>query len=89
MPSKICSSATAAHGGVQVLCSVPDVPVALAEAARVLRSGGRLLYVEHVAAPPGGLPPAGAASLAPRLLRPELPCLANYATQPSFAVGLC
>lgn len=33
-----------------VLCSVPDVAVALAEVRRVLRPGGRLLFLEHVAA---------------------------------------
>lgn len=31
-----------------VLCSVPDVPAALAEARRVLRPAGRLLFFEHV-----------------------------------------
>jgi ubiquinone/menaquinone biosynthesis C-methylase UbiE len=33
-----------------VLCSVPDVGGALAEAVRVLRPGGRLLFFEHVRA---------------------------------------
>jgi SAM-dependent methyltransferase len=33
-----------------VLCSVPDVAVALAELRRILRPGGRLLFIEHVAA---------------------------------------
>ena len=33
-----------------VLCSVQDVQVALTEIFRVLRPGGRLLFVEHVAA---------------------------------------
>ncbi|WP_103020926.1 class I SAM-dependent methyltransferase [Salinibacter altiplanensis] len=33
-----------------VLCSVPDVPATLAELRRILRPGGRLLFIEHVAA---------------------------------------
>ena len=33
-----------------VLCSVPDLPRAVAIVRRVLRPGGRLLYLEHVAA---------------------------------------
>ncbi len=36
-----------------VLCTVPDLDTALAEVVRVLRVGGRLLFVEHVAAPDG------------------------------------
>lgn len=36
-----------------VLCTVPDPARALAEVRRLLRPGGRLVFIEHVAAPPG------------------------------------
>jgi ubiquinone/menaquinone biosynthesis C-methylase UbiE len=38
-----------------VLCTVPDPAKALSEAARVLRPGGQLLFVEHVRAEDPGL----------------------------------
>jgi ubiquinone/menaquinone biosynthesis C-methylase UbiE len=38
-----------------VLCSVPDVPAALAEIRRVLRPGGQLRFLEHVRADSPGL----------------------------------
>jgi len=48
-----------------VLCSVPDLDAALSDIHRVLRPGGRFLFVEHVAAPRG----TGVRRLQ-RLLRP-------------------
>jgi SAM-dependent methyltransferase len=36
-----------------VLCTVDDLDASLAEARRVLRPGGRLLFLEHVAGPEG------------------------------------
>jgi SAM-dependent methyltransferase len=38
-----------------VLCTVPDPRAALSEAARVLKPGGRLLFVEHVRSEDPGL----------------------------------
>jgi len=36
-----------------VLCSVHDVPGTLQQILRVLKPGGRFVFIEHVAAPPG------------------------------------
>lgn len=41
--------------GTLVLCSVTDVTAALREIRRVLKPGGRYLFIEHVAAPAGTL----------------------------------
>jgi len=38
-----------------VLCTVPDAAAALAEVARVLRVGGRMLFIEHVRSEDPGL----------------------------------
>src|SRR5205823_476161 len=39
--------------GTLVLCSVDDVAATLREVQRVLRPGGRFVFIEHVAAPRG------------------------------------
>jgi len=38
-----------------VLCSVPNIDYTLQAILRVLKPGGRFLFIEHVAAPPGSL----------------------------------
>ena len=39
----------------QVLCTVDDLPRVLSEVYRILESGGRFLFIEHIAAPKGTL----------------------------------
>jgi SAM-dependent methyltransferase len=55
-----------------VLCSVRCVPIVLDQARRVLCNGGRLLSIEHIAAPPGT-----ARSRAQVWLEPAWKCLAG------------
>jgi SAM-dependent methyltransferase len=49
MPDRSVDAVIATLG----LCSVPDQDAALAEVRRVLRPGGRFVFVEHVGAPRG------------------------------------
>lgn len=49
----LADASLAAVVGTVVLCSVADQSTVLAEVLRVLRPGGRYLFFEHVAAPPG------------------------------------
>ena len=54
------------------LCSVRDPSLALAEIRRVLRPGGRFLFMEHVAAPAGSR-----TARRQRTIRPLFRCLAG------------
>jgi ubiquinone/menaquinone biosynthesis C-methylase UbiE len=49
----IADGSVAAVVSSLVLCSVRDLAVSLREVQRVLRPGGRYVFLEHVAAPPG------------------------------------
>jgi ubiquinone/menaquinone biosynthesis C-methylase UbiE len=49
LPFPDCSFDTVV--GTYVHCSIPDAPAAIAEIARVLKPGGRYLFMEHVRAP--------------------------------------
>ena len=51
LPFEDCCFDTVTAAFVQ--CTIPDPATALAEIARVLRPGGRLLFLEHVRAPEG------------------------------------
>jgi SAM-dependent methyltransferase len=61
----VASRSVDAVVGTLVLCSVRDPAAALREVLRVLRPGGRFVFMEHVAARPGG-----ARRLLQRLFRP-------------------
>lgn len=60
-------------GGLQVLCSVPDVQAAVREMKRVLKPGGNLFFLEHVSA--GGSRPL--LNAAQQLLNPIQQLLAD------------
>ncbi len=49
----IADGSVAAVVSSLVLCSVRDLAASLREVERVLRPGGRYIFLEHVAAPPG------------------------------------
>jgi len=48
-----------------VLCTIPDPDAALTEAARVLKPGGRLIFIEHVRAEEPAWPAGRTASRSP------------------------
>ncbi len=58
--------------GTLVLCSVPCQKTVLAEVRRVLKPGGKYLFVEHVAATPGTWK-----ALVQRLIKPVWRCCAD------------
>ena len=67
-----------------VLCTVPNPAAALAEAARVLKPGGKLLFVEHVRSEDAGPGPlAGPPRKALALLRRRLPLQPRHGGQRS------
>jgi len=55
-----------------VLCSVPSLDDTLAELRRILKPGGRLLFIEHVAAPPNSW-----LSTLQRTIQPVWTCLGD------------
>jgi ubiquinone/menaquinone biosynthesis C-methylase UbiE len=70
-----------------VLCSVSSVPGALAEAARVLRPGGRLIFCEHTAAPWAGRPLMRAAQAAADPLQRALADGCHLTRDPAGAIA--
>lgn len=67
--------------GTLVLCSVGDQARALAEVLRVLKPGGRYVFVEHVAAAPGTRTRRTQETLAPILRRLPGGCSPNRQTE--------
>lgn len=69
-----------------VLCSVPDLGPAVAEIRRVLRPGGELRVIEHVAAH-GGLEQRLQRALAPAWTWIEGSCHLDHETYTALAAG--
>lgn len=66
--------------GTAVLCSVRDPAAVLAEVRRILRPGGRAVFAEHVAAPPGTLKRALQSAVSPLAARLDRGCRWNRDT---------
>jgi SAM-dependent methyltransferase len=70
-----------------VLCSVTDPVQVLAEVRRVLRPGGRFLFFEHVAAPPGTFSARLQRTIAPVTCRLDRGCRPDRATDAVIAAA--
>ncbi|MEJ3404591.1 class I SAM-dependent methyltransferase [Rathayibacter sp. YIM 133350] len=73
--------------GTYVLCTVQDVAATLAEARRVLAPGGRIIFVDHVAAPRGTWKRGLQQLATPITTRVDHGCHWNRDPEPFFAAA--